>query len=375
MVRAFSTADYRARARCRLPRMVFDYLEGGAEHERGLARNVDAFEDWRFLPRHLVDVSTRSLETRLWDRTMRLPVYVSPTGLNGLLRAGGDAMLARAAARAGIPFALSTASNISIEEAAQACDGEKWFQLYVMNRDIAWTMVERARAAQYDALILTVDVPLNGYRERDMRNGFQVPARYTPRTVLDGMLHPFWSLDFLRNGVPKLRNFETLAATSLEAQAAIMSRKMDASFAWDDLAALRDKWQGRLIVKGLGRVQDAVACAELGVDAVVLSNHGGRQVDGAEAPIRLVEQTAAAAGIPVFMDSGARRGSDVVKALCLGASMVGLGRPLLYALAADGEAGVDHLLGVLADEMDRTLALIGARDIPGLDRSLLTPTS
>jgi (S)-mandelate dehydrogenase len=375
MTGLFSIADYRRAARRRLPWMVFDYLEGGAEDERGLERNIKAFEAWNFLPRRLQDVSRRSLQARLWDRSFALPVYLSPTGLNGLLRPGGDLALARAAAAAGIPFALSTASNASIEEVARASDGEKWFQLYVMTREIADVMVQRALDADYGALILTVDVPVNGYRERDMRNGFKVPARYTPKTVLDGALHPAWSLDFLRTGAPKLANFETLESPSLEAQAAILARKMDAAYTWDDLKRLRDRWPRRLIVKGISRLDDARHCAELGVDAVILSNHGGRQLDGAAAPIGLVAPVAEALPIPVLVDSGIRRGADVIKGLCLGAAMVGLGRATLYGLAARGEAGVSHCVEILKDEMDRTLALIGAADLAGLDRGLLSASA
>jgi len=372
LAKAYCVDDYRKKAQKRLPKMVFDFLEGGAESEKGLDRNITAYDAWRFLPRRLQNVEKISLDVNLWDRNYPRPFYISPTGLNGLLRAGGDAMLARAAAKIGIPFALSTASNLSIEDAARASDGEKWFQLYIMDRDIADSMVQRALDAQYDALILTVDVPVNGYRERDMRNGFGVPAKYTPQTMIDGAMHPLWSLDFLLNGVPKLRNFETAAAVNVEAQAALMSRKMDASFNWGDLARLRERWPRKLIVKGLSRVDDAQRCAALGVDAVILSNHGGRQLDGAEAPVSLVEAVSQKLDIPVFFDSGIRRGADVIKGLCLGATMAGLGRATLYALAAEGEVGVSACLDLLTEEMNCAMALLGAPDIAALDRDLLT---
>ncbi|MGR3365610.1 MAG: alpha-hydroxy-acid oxidizing protein [Maritimibacter harenae] len=372
MATAYSVHDYRRLAKRRLPKMVFDYLEGGAEDERGLARNEQAFDDWRFRPRRLVDVSERNLKTTLWARTHDLPVYVSPTGLNGLLRPDGDRILARAAAAANIPFALSTASNGSIEDVARACDGETWFQLYVMNRELADMLVKRALDADYDALILTVDVPVNGYRERDKRNGFQVPPRRDLRTLIDGALHPAWSLDFLRTGVPKLANFETMEVTSLEAQAALLSRKMDASFDWDALERLRDQWPRKLIVKGLSRVEDVRRCEALGVDAVILSNHGARQLDAIEAPIRGLEAAVADASIPVFVDSGVRRGADVIKGLCLGAQMVGLGRALLYPLAARGRPGVDDCLEILKAEMDGALALLGVPESGALGRDLLT---
>lgn len=371
MTKRVSIEDYRRAAHRRLPRMVFDYVEGGAERERGLDRNVDGFERWQFRPRRLVDVQDRKPATTLWGREHKLPVYLSPTGLNGLSRPGGDAMLARAAARAGIPFALSTASNMSLEEVARASDGEKWFQLYVLSRELAEVLVKRAQAAQYDALILTVDAHVNGYRERDMRNGFALPVRYTPRTVLDGTLHPRWSMDFLRTGVPKLENFETMEAKSPEAQAALLRRQMDAGFDWDALAWLRDLWPGKLMVKGILRRDDAEACARLGVDAVIVSNHGGRQLDGNVTAVDQVAEISGAVDIPVLFDGGIRRGTDVIKGLCLGASMAGLGRAALYGLAAEGEAGVSGCIDILRDEIDRAMALLGAPDIASLGPDLL----
>lgn len=369
-----SADDYRKMAARRLPKMVFDYLEGGCESERGLTANVDAFAAWNFLPRRLVDVSDRTLQTKLWAATHAMPVYVSPTGLNSILSPNGDAKLARAAARAGIPFALSTASNMTIEEIADLSDGEKWFQLYVFQRDTARIFTDRALQAGYNALILTVDVPVNGYRERDMRNGFGMPFKYTPKVMLDGALHPVWSFDFLRNGSPTLRNFESLGQLSAEAQSSLLRREMDASFDWDGLRELRDRWPKRLIVKGVIRPEDVLRCEDMGIDAVILSNHGARQLDDVPPPVQMLEEVVPAVKIPVFIDSGVRRGGDVIKSLCLGAGMVGLGRAVLYALAADGERGVERMLMILKDEMDRIQALSGAPTIEMLERSLLTNT-
>ncbi|MFV0385994.1 alpha-hydroxy-acid oxidizing protein [Paracoccus sp. (in: a-proteobacteria)] len=368
----FSTHDFRERARRRLPRMIFDYLEGGAGDERGLDANTRAFHDWHFLPRRLVDVSRRDLSAPLWDCRHSLPLYIAPTGFNGALRHGADAMLARAAAQAGIPFALSTAATAPIEEIAREGEGEKWFQLYVLHREISAAMCKRALDAGYSALILTVDVPLNGYRERDMRNGFGLPPRYTPRTIWDGVTHPQWSLDFLRHGVPRLKNFETSDGHDPEVQAALMKRQMDASFDWEALAVLRDQWPKRLMVKGILRADDAARCIAMGCDAVILSNHGGRQLDDTIAPVRVLPEIAAGLDAPVLMDSGIRRGDDVLKALCLGASMVGLGRAALYAVAAGGEDGVLRLLAILRDEIDRGLAMLGCADLTALDASLVT---
>jgi (S)-mandelate dehydrogenase len=258
---------------------------------------------------------------------------------------------------------------------AQISDGELWFQLYVLHRDIAFEMCDRAWASGYTTLILTVDVPLNGNRERDSRNGFGLPVKYTARTLLDGALHPAWSLDLLRHGTPKLRNFETLQTQNIEAQAALMRRQMDASFDFEALKDLRQKWRGKLIVKGLARVEDAQRCAAIGVDAVILSNHGGRQIESAVPALATLYETATAVDIPVFADGGAKRGSDIAKALCLGAGLVGLGRVLLYALAAQGEVGVTACLNILKAELDREQAMLGAPHIADLSRDLIHPST
>ncbi|BCH33760.1 lactate dehydrogenase [Mesorhizobium sp. L-8-10] len=371
MTGIFNAHDFQRKARQRLPRMIYDFIEGGAGDESGLDANLAAFRAWQFLPHRLRDVSRRDLTAQLWDRSYSLPIYIAPTGFNGALRPGADAMLARAAARASIPFALSTASSESIEEIARAGDGDKWFQLYVLHREISAAMCCRARDAGYSTLMLTVDVPLNGYRERDMRNGFGLPPRYTPRSIWDGITHPGWSLDYLRHGVPKLKNFETTGTQNAEVQAALMKRRMDASFDWDALAGLRDLWPGKLMVKGILRKDDARRCADLGVDAVILSNHGGRQLDDTVSPVAVLPEIAAELKIPVLIDSGIRRGADVVKSLCLGAGLAGIGRPALYAVAAEGEAGIDRLIAILRDEMDRALAMLGVAALSELEASLM----
>jgi (S)-mandelate dehydrogenase len=284
---------------------------------------------------------------------------IGPTGLNGALWPEGDLALARAASRAGIPFVLSTASNLSIEDLARRCDGELWFQLYVVHRTLAEQMVERALAAGYTTLVLTTDVAVNGYRERDLRNQFKMPMSYTPRVVLDGCRHPRWSLDLLRHGMPELANFVSSEACSLEVQAALMSRQMDASFDWQALRWLRDKWPHTLLVKGLLDADDAAQCIAEGVDGVILSNHGGRQLDTAISPFEVLAETVRKVSRPVLIDSGFRRGADIVKALAMGADAVLLGRATLYGLAARGEAGVDDVLRLLKADIDRTLAQIG----------------
>ncbi|SAK44894.1 FMN-dependent alpha-hydroxy acid dehydrogenase [Caballeronia pedi] len=361
-----NVADFRARAKARLPRIVFDYLEGGAEDEIGLRHNQDVFKGIRFQPRRLVDVSARSTQTTVLGKPMSAPLVVGPTGLNGIFWPKGDLALARAAGNFGIPFALSTASTSSIEDVAKAATGELWFQLYVVHRKLAELLVRRALSAGYTTLILTTDVGVNGKRERDLRNGFGLPMRYSAKTIFDGMLHPRWSFDLVREGMPQLANFASQDVQDTELQAALMSRQMDASFAWDDLKWLRDLWPHALLIKGISRVDDAQRCIALGADGVILSNHGGRQLDSAIAPLEILNDTARSIDAPVFIDSGIRRGADVVKAIALGARAVLLGRATLYGLAADGEAGVDAVLALLKSEIDTTLAQIGCPSVQQL---------
>jgi (S)-mandelate dehydrogenase len=358
--------DYRRLARRRLPRMVFDYLEGGAGDERGLRRNLAGFEAVTLSPRRLIDVSRRDFSVELFGHRQSLPFVIAPTGLNGVLWPDGDVALARAARKAGIPFALSTASNATIEDVAGRAGGELWFQLYVVQRGLAEQLVRRALAAGYRTLVLTVDVAVNGKRERDMRSGFGVPFRYSAGTVLDAALHPLWSLGQVRHGLPQLANFAQPGAGDVNAQAALMRRQMDASFAWDDLKALRDAWPNTLLVKGIMNAEDAERCVELGADGVILSNHGGRQLEDARAPIEVLPGVAARTQTPLLLDSGVRRGADAVKALAMGAKAVLLGRAVLYGLAARGEEGASHVLQILAAELDTTLALLGCPEVARL---------
>lgn len=359
MPRVVNTEDMRRRAARRLPRMVFDYLEGGAESERGLARNRTALDGLAFVPRRLTDVSTRDLSVPLFGKRYALPLAVAPTGLNGVLWPEGDLALARAAARVDIPFCLSTASTSTIEAVARATQGEKWFQLYVLQRDQAQVFVRRALDAGYTTLILTVDVAVNGKRERDLRSGFKVPFRITPTIALDAALHPQWSLAQLRHGFPELANFVSAEATDASAQAALMNRQMDASFDWSAFRQLRDIWPHKLLIKGLVSVEDIDRARQEGADGVILSNHGARQIEDVPSPLESLREAGRRDDFPMLIDSGFRSGSDVVKALAAGASLVLMGRTLLYGLAAAGEAGVVEMLALLRSEIDTTLALTG----------------
>lgn len=367
--------DYRRLARRRLPRFVFEYVDGAAEDERCLRRNRDALDAVSLLPQCLRDTTNIDASIDVFGQKWRQPFAVAPTGFNGLVRPNGDLTIARAAAAAGVPFVLSTASNARLEDVAQA-GGTQWLQLYVMSdRSIAEQMVRRARLARYSALVLTVDVPISGYRERDVRNGFRLPFRPTPRTILNLCRHPAWLLRMATSGIPQFANLaeSAEAADSPQVQAALLARAMDRSMVWESLAWLRQLWDGPLLVKGLLHHADARKAMQHGVDGIIVSNHGGRQLDAAPATMAVLPHIMEEVGnrMPVFVDSGFRRGSDVVKALALGAKGVFLGRPLLYGLAADGEAGVSGVLKLFADEVARTMTLIGACGVDELGPQFL----
>lgn len=371
MGRPVSVEDYRRIAARRLPRAVFDYVEGGAGDERGVARNRAALERILLSPHALADVSSRDLSVPFFDRRLPLPLVIGPTGLSGSVRPGADLMLARAAARAGVPFVLSTASTSSIEEVARASDGEKWFQLYVLNRDLADSLTRRALDAGFHTLVLTVDVAVSGRRERDVRNGFGIPFRMSPGFVAGCAARPAWSLSQLRHGLPQFGNLVSAQAKDASSQALLMLRQMDASFSWDDLEALRARWPHRLLVKGIMRAEDVERCFACGADGVVISNHGGRQVEDTPAPIDVLASVTAPEDKMMLVDGGFRRGADVVKALALGANGVLLGRAPLYGLAARGEAGVDEVIRIFQAEMDNTLALLGCPRAEDLSRDFL----
>lgn len=373
MPRPVTIEDYRRLARRRLPAAVFDYLDGGAGGERGPGRNRAALDKVLFKPKPLTDVSSRDASIALFGKTQPLPFVIAPTGLNGVLRPDGDIILARAARKAGIPFTLSTASTSTIEEVAEGAGGDLWFQLYVVQRELARKLVKRALVAGYQALVLTVDVPVGGRRERDLRSGFGIPFRPSARLMLDCARRPLWSLRQLRHGLPQLANMADREAGDANAQALLMQRQMDASFAWDDLKALRDAWPRKLLVKGILSGEVAKSCIAHGVDGIVLSNHGGRQLEDVPAPIDVLRTLPPEIRTTVLVDSGIRSGADAAKALALGADAVMLGRATLYGLAARGAAGVDDVLAILREQLDNTLALAGCPRAAELSRDNLMP--
>lgn len=362
--------DFRRVARRTLPRFVFDYVDGAADQGLCLQRNRADLGAVTLTPRVLRDTSAVNTAIDVFGATWSLPFGVAPTGLNGLVRPGGDALLAAAAAAAGVPFTLSTASNMRLEEVrAVAPAAEQWMQLYVMHRGLAERIVERAQAAGYRALVLTVDVPVSGRRERDLRNGFALPFKPTARLAFDLATHPGWSLRMARAGTP---GFANLAAGSPVEQAALLSRAMDRTLAWDSLAWLRRLWSGPLLLKGVLQPDDARIALDHGVDGLIVSNHGGRQLDAAPSAIAALPAVVAAVDgrVPVFMDSGIRSGGDVARAIALGARAVFLGRPLLYGLAAQGREGVDAVLNMFREDLVRTMILLGATRVADLGTAL-----
>ncbi|KAA0999304.1 alpha-hydroxy-acid oxidizing protein [Paraburkholderia panacisoli] len=370
-------ADYRIAARKRLPRLAFDYLDGGAEDGDALRRNLDAYRQWLFRPRVLTDVSQCSLATQFFGHAAQAPLIVGPTGLNGLFWPRADELLAQAASHAGLPFVLSTASTSLLEDVrAAAPGGDLWMQLYVpKDRRIAEDLMRRASAAGFSTLVLTVDVPVHGKRDHDTRNGFALPLRVSPRLVADCILHPRWCWQIARHGAPQLKNLARSVGerADLSRHAAMLSRQMDLTLTWTDLAWIRRHWSGKLIVKGVQGRDDAVLAHAYGADGIVLSNHGGRQLGSTLSPLELLPQIADELGdrLGVFIDGGIRRGSDAVKAVALGARGVLLGRAPLYGLAGRGGAGVEEVLALVMNEMLITMRLLGCGKLARLGREFV----
>ena len=376
--RVANIEDLRRLARGRLPRIVFDFYDGGAEDEVALRGNRAAFERIRFLPRVLRDVEKVDAATAILDGPSKYPLVIAPVGGIGMGWPGGDLAIARAAAAYGIPFTLSTAATVSIEEIADKAPGRLWFQLYVLHdREFTDRLVERAYAAGYEALVVTVDLPVGGKRERDTHNGLVLPFRPGWRELLAGVAHPSWALRILAaGGIPELVNMRGLAGRAradMISAASSVGQQHDASFDDGGLARLRDLWKRKLIVKGVARAEDAERAARLGADAVWLSNHGGRQLDAAIAAVDALPAVAAAVGgkLPLLIDGGVRRGADVVKARARGAQAVAIGRPTLYGVVAAGETGARRALEILTDEIERTLRLCGARSLSEVGADLI----
>ncbi len=375
-----SIADLRSLAQRRLPKVMFDYIDGAAEDEVTLARNSSGFGRWQFMPRALVDASKIDLSTRVQGADIALPFLLSPTGGSRLFHHQGELAVAAAAAAAGTIYSLSSMSTHDIETVAAHTRGDKWFQIYVWkDRTVVREFIQRCKASGYKALCLTVDVATPGKRERDLRNGFTLPPRFTAASLFDMALHPAWWWHALTGPRITLANVIGKAGIGLNSATSLgqyANSQLDSSVTWDDMAWMIREWGGPFLIKGILSTEDAKRAVELGCTGVILSNHGGRQLDHSAAPIDVLPDIVAAVGglTEIIVDGGIRRGSDVVKALALGATSCMIGRAYLYGLAAGGEKGVKHALNLLQDEIKRTLILLGCPDVKNLNRSYLRRT-
>lgn len=372
----YSIDRLRVAAKARLPRAIFDFFDGGAEDEVTLRENAGAFGQVRLAPRVLRDVAQVDLTASLLGASARLPLAIGPTGAVGFGWRGGDVDLARAAAAAGIPYSLSTSATASIEEIADKAPGRLWFQAYILqDKARLHDLIDRAGAAGYEALVITVDLPVGGKRERDLAHGLAFPMKIRPRNFLQFACKPAWSLDMLIRRPPVMPSLLGLnpVESDRKAMQSVAGRNYDPAFKVEDLARLRERWRGKLIVKGVVNALDVDAIVGVGVDALVVSNHGGRQLDtGIATLLALPGIVAAARGrVPVMLDGGVRRGSDIFKAIALGASGVMTGRATLYGVLAGGYQGADKALGILRDELARTMQLCGARTLADIGPDVL----
>jgi len=371
-------ADFRQIARRRLPKFVFDYVDGAAGDETTMHRNEAALAELRFHPRQQVDVSKRSMETTLLGRRLSMPMLLGPTGLQRLVHRRADLEVARAAGDADIPFVVSASTAFTVEQIADAGSGDLWLQIYPWrDRRALKHVVTRAIAAGYSTLVVTVDVPLLGRRERDLRNGMSIPPRISPRNVYQGARHPRWVTHLLRGPEITFVNFKDLAPGSkgMALMRWVNDELTNPAAEWSELQWLRRLWPGPLVVKGVLTVEDARAAVREGADAIVVSNHGGRQLDGTPATAEVLPRVVDAVGdrTEVLVDGGIRRGDDILKALALGARAVLVGRPYWWGLAADGAHGVGAVIDVFRNELDMAMALSGRPTVDSIGRDLLFP--
>lgn len=357
--------DMRALARRRLPRAVFDFIDGGAEDEVSRRRNRSQFEAIAFRHRVMVDVSAPDMSVDLFGERYAAPFGIGPTGLAGLAWPAAESLLAAAAGEAGIPFCLSTVASVTLEEAAGACPGHKWFQIYIFrDRGLSARLADRAWQAGYRVLVITVDCPTGGNRERDPRNDFTLPLRLTPTNAVDVLRRPGWLARLARHGAPKPANMVESAqgaAGGAQGLVAYMNAQLDPSVTWDDVAKTAERWPGPVVVKGILSAGDALRARDAGAHGIVLSNHGGRQLDGAVSPMTVLPEIRDLMGpdFTILCDSGFRRGSDVIKAVALGADAVLMGRNTLYGVGAAGRAGAEHVIALLKREVERAMVLLG----------------
>lgn len=368
-----SIEDLRKRAKFRVPKMFYDYADSGAWTETTYRDNTAAFSNIKIRQRVAVNIENRSLKTTMIGREVSMPVALAPVGLTGMQHADGEIHAARAAEKFGVPFTLSTMSVCSIEAVAEATTAPFWFQLYVMrDRGFSENLISRAKAAGCDALVLTLDLQVLGQRHKDIKNGLSTPPKPTVKSILNLITKPAWCLDMLQT---KNRSFGNIVGhapgvTNMTSLSEWTAAQFDQSLNWDSIEWIKSKWDGKLILKGINDVEDAKIAAKIGADAIIVSNHGGRQLDGAAASIDVLAEIVDAVGdqIEVHMDSGIRSGQDVYKAIALGAKSTFIGRAFIYGLGAMGEKGVTKALEIIHKELDITMGLSGETDIHNVDR-------
>jgi L-lactate dehydrogenase (cytochrome) len=370
-----TVADHRRAAQRQLPRAIFDFVEGGAEDEVALRRNLEAFRSVELVPSVCVDVSEIDTTTSLFGVDMSAPILLAPTGLTRLVHPDGELAVARSAARHGLPYVLSSMGSTPLETVGRATDGAKFFQLYIWrDRARLKDLFDRCRASGFSGLQLTVDVPVLGSRERDVHNGMTIPPRLRLAALVDAARHPRWWSRYLASDPVDLSAVTAASAGGFAERDSLQNyvdSQFDPAVTWTDLEWIGQNWEGTCVVKGVLDAADARRCVDCGANGIIVSNHGGRQLDRAVASLAALPPVLDAVGgdVPVLVDGGVRRGSDIVAALALGAAGVQIGRPYLYGLAAGGEAGVDAVLETLAGEVRRTMALVGRPDIASLCNS------
>ena len=376
--KAADVGDLRTMAKKRMPAGCFDYIDGAAQDEVTAVNNVSSFKNYYFRPRVLRDVAAISTTTTLLGGQIPFPVMIAPTGFDRIAHSQGELAVARAAKRAGIPYSLSTMGTRSIEEVAEVNDGRKWFQVYVWrDKPLLKEMLERAAASGYEGIMITVDTAVLGRRERDVRRGFSLPPKVGLDTIIDGIRHPRWTSDFLRAEPIQFAIVKGSSAVGDGSTPVTLSdyinSQFDPALSWSDIEWFRDNWPGMIMIKGVQTVEDAEIAADMKLDGVILSNHGGRQLDYAPSPIDLVAPVADAVGdrTAVICDGGVRRGSDIVKAVAMGADACMISRAYFYALGAAGERGVDWVLEFLRAGVEHTMALSGVGSIDDLTRDLI----
>ena len=373
---AVSIEDLRLKAKRKLPRCIFDFYDGGAEDELTLNANRQSFQNVMLTPRILRGVDKVDTRVDMLGETCGLPIAIAPTGALGYGKHGADLAIAKAAAAKGLIYTLSSSATTSIEHIAREAPGRHWFQAYILkNKDFFYSLIDRAQAAEYEGLMITVDLPVGGKRERDNKNKFAIPFKLNSRVALDFLAHPLWLGELIYNGMPVLENMVGLEGQNrgINHLASSVGRNYDPAFNWGDLKRIRDYWHKKLIIKGVMHPEDAVRLMEMGCDAVVVSNHGGRQLDTANSTLSALPTIVKAIDgkIPVLLDGGIRRGSDILKAIALGANGVLTGRATLFGAISSGQPGATHALNILQEELIRTMQLCGVSEINQITPELL----